>query len=336
MDYSRLYQFTPSTEGGATLEPALPGTNDDDAHLTLFDSLKAVFHTHPRRQFGVFDADSDADNPASVFAGAAGDYRSQTIDADALGLKLALKIQAGMSSGEKSHPWYLWLICDQSGEGRVVYLFLFKHDDVHHITAQQTVTTGRTIQPNRLQYAVKLSVSEWQGGQSKTYLSYLAPKNKDPVTLVWNELIGFSEGADRSTQTEEFLTAVERYAEKLPPEQEQEYRTRVVNYCLDQDRAGEPVEIQALSRHVDEAAPEALMNFYTEHYEEPTTPLYADRKQLKRYTRFFGRDNDLSIGFSTLMLGRDIIYDESSGTLTIRVIPKSLKSQLARHVKKAE
>ncbi len=333
MNYSRLFQFTPaSTNGGVTLEPAVPGTNDDDAHLSLFDSLKAVFHTHPRRQFGMFDAES----PRSAFAAAVGDYQSQTIDTDELGLKLAQKILAEMNSVEKPQPWYLWLISDQGGDGKVIYLFLLKHDEVHHISAQQTVTTGRTIQPTRLQYAVKLSVSEWQSAQSKTYLSYLAPKNKDPITLIWNELIGFSEGADRSTQTEEFLTVVERYAEKLPPEQEQEYRTRVVNYCLDQDRAGEPVEIQALSRHVDEAAPEALMNFYTEHYEEPTTPLYTDRKQLKRYTRFFGRDNDLSIGFSTLMLGRDIIYDESSGTLTIRVIPKSLKSQLARHVKKAE
>jgi nucleoid-associated protein len=106
----------------------------------------------------------------------------------------------------------------------------------------------------------------------------------------------------------------------------------VVNYCLDQDRAGEPVELNALSRHVDEAEPEALKNFYTEHFAEPP-PLYADRKQLKRYTRFFGRDNDLSIGFSTLMLRRDILYDESSGKLTIRAIPKSLKSQLACHIK---
>lgn len=333
MNYSRLYQFTPaSTEVGATLDIALSGSNDDDAHQTLFDSLKAVFHTHPRRQFGLFDAEL----PTSAFAAAVGEYHSETIDADELGLKLARQIQTGINGSDKVQPWYLWLIGDQGGDGQILYLFLFKHDDVHHITAQQTVTTGRTIQPNRLQYVAKLSVSEWQSAQSKTYLSYLAPKNKDPITLAWNELIGFSEGVDRSTQTDEFLTAVDRYADELPPEKEQEYRTRVVNYCLDQDRAGEPVEIRALSRHVDEAAPEALMNFYTEHFEEPATPLYADRKQLKRYTRFFGRDNDLSIGFSTLMLGRDIIYDEDSGTLTIRALPKSLKSQLARHVKKAE
>ena len=333
MNYSRLYTFTPSTlEGAPTLEPALPDSNDDDAHQSLFDSLRAVFHTHPRRQFGVFDAAL----PSAAFAAGVSDYQNQKIDAAALGLTLAKQIQLKINNSEKSPPWYLWFISEQGGDGEILYLFLLKHDEVHHISSQQTVTIGCTIQPNRLQYAAKLSLTEWQSTQSKTYLSYLAPKNQDPITLAWNELIGFAEGTDRSAQTEEFLTAVDRYAEELPAEKEQEYRTRVINYCLDQDRVGEPVEIKALSRHVDEAAPEALMNFYTEHFEAPATALYTDRKQLKRYTRFYGRDNDLSIGFSTLMLGRDVIYDESSGTLTIRVIPKSLKSQLARHGKKPE
>jgi nucleoid-associated protein len=62
--------------------------------------------------------------------------------------------------------------------------------------------------------------------------------------------------------------------------------------------------------------------------------LYTDRNQLKRYTRLYGRDQDLSISFSTAMLGRHITYDENTGTLTIRAIPKALKSQLTRHIKK--
>ena len=70
--------------------------------------------------------------------------------------------------------------------------------------------------------------------------------------------------------------------------------------------------------------------------EAPPPALYTDRNQLKRYTRFYGRDQDLSISFSTLMLGRHIVYDEASDTLTIRAIPKSLKAQLSRHAKKRE
>ena len=281
---------------------------------------------------GVFDPAL----PHAALAAGVRDYHSQKLDAENLGLQLAGQIKQGLGNSELQHPWHLWFIIEHSGDDQFIYLFLLKHDESHHIAAQQIVTLGGTVQPSRLHYAAKVSLAEWQSDQSKTYLSYLTPKNQHPITVAWNALIGFAEGADRAAQTEEFLTVLERYAEALPPDKERDYRARVIDYCLDQDRAGEPVEIKSLSRRVDEDAPEALLNFLTTHIDEPAPALYADRKQLKRYTRFFGRDNDLSIGFSTLMLGRNIIYDESTETLTIRAIPKSLKLQLARYVKKSK
>jgi nucleoid-associated protein len=162
---------------------------------------------------------------------------------------------------------------------------------------------------------------------------YLAPRNSLPATQAWKALVGFAENAADAQKTEALLTAIDRYADKLPDEREHEYRAKVAEYCLDQDRAGAPVELKELSRHVDEDAPDALLDFLAQHMEEAALPLYTDRRQLKRYTRLFGRDNDLSIGFSTQMLGNNIIYDENAGTLTIRSIPRSLKSQLARHAR---
>jgi nucleoid-associated protein len=331
LNYSRIYQFTPSgTAGSPTFNSALSGSNGDDAHHYLFDSLRSVFHAHSRRQFGVFDAEL----PNTALAVGIRDYHSQIIDAEKLGLRLAEQIKQGVEGSDQQHPWYLWFIVEQNGAEQFIYLFLLKQDESYQIAAQQTVTIGGAVRPDRLQYAVKINLNEWVA-QSKTYLMYLAPKNQSPIMLIWKSLAGFAEGVDRAAQTEVLLTAIDRYADELPAEKEHDYRERVVEYCLDQDRIGAPVEIKALSRHVDEEAPAALMNFLTTHGEEPATELYTDRKQLKRYTRLYGRDNDLSIGFSTLTLGRNIIYDENTETLTIRAIPKSLKSQLARYVKKS-
>jgi nucleoid-associated protein len=341
LHYSRIYKianFSASAEPSLdkcsldkrSLDAALPGSNNDDAHNILFDSLRAAFHTHSRRQFGCFD---DA-LPDAALAASVGEYRSKKIDAENLGQQLARHIQQGLNGSEQSQPWYVWLIVESNNDDEIIYLFLLKHEESHYISEQQAVVVGGTIQPNRLQYAAKISLAEWQSAQSKTYLSFLTLKNQQPLTLAWNSLIGFSETTDRATQTEKLLTELESYGEELPPEQEREYRTRVVDYCLDKDKVGEPVEIKALSRYVNEEAPDALFNFLTDRIEDSAPALYADRKQLKRYTRLYGRDNDLSIGFSTMMLGQNIIYDESTETLTIRAIPKSLKSQLAKYVKK--
>lgn len=332
MNYSRIFQFLPAaSEEDPAFDTALSGSNEDDTHAGLFDSLRATFHTHSRRQHGIFDAHL----PSSALAVGIDDYHGETLDAENLGLRLAQHFRQGMNGGDLPHPWYLWLVIEQSGDEKFIYLFLLKQDESYHIGTQHTVAAGRAIRPERLQYAAKVSLTEWLA-KSPTYLTYLAPKNQAPITLAWKTLTGFAENIDQAAQTEVLLTAIDRFAEELPPEKEHDYRARVVAYCLDQDRMGEPVEIKALSRHVDEEAPSALSNFLTKHIEAPTEAMYTDRKQLRRYTRFYGRDNDLSIGFSTLMLGRNIIYDESTETLTISAIPKSLKSQLSRYAKKSE
>lgn len=332
MNYSRIYRFTPAAPAPEPiLESALPGSNNDDAHGSLFDSLRATFHSHARRQHGVFDPEL----PDSPLAAGIGDFHAANLDAETLGLRLAERFRQQLGGANLQHPWYLWFIVEQNGDEKFVYLFLLKQDESYHIGAQHTVGIGAAIRPDRLSYAAKINLAEWHA-RSETYLAYLTPRSPRPITAAWKAMVGFAESIDQAAQTEVLLTAIDRYAEELPAEKEHDYRARVAEYCLDRDRSGEPVELKALSRHVDEEAPAALLDFLAQHIEEPKAALYADRAQLKRYTRLYGRDNDLSIGFSTQMLGRHIIYDERSETLTIRSIPKSLKSQLARYARKAE
>ncbi len=331
MNYSRIYQFTPSAGGDdVALACALPGSNADDAHGDLFDSLRAAFHSNARRQHGIFDV--EAATPA--LATAIGDYHAQTLEAEAMGIRLAEQLKQGMNGVDLRHPWYLWFVIEQNGADEFIYLFLLKQEESHRISGEHTVVSGAAIRPDRLQYAVKVSIGEWQA-RSQTCVTHLAPRSQSPVTLAWKALVGFAENVEQAAQTEVLLAAVDQYAEELPAEEAHEYRARVAEYCLDRDRVGERVEMEALSRHVNEDAPSALLDFLAGNIEEPAPALYADRKQLKRYTRLFGRDNDLSIGFSTAALGRHIIYDERTETLTISAIPAALKSQLARYAKKS-
>lgn len=350
MIFSRIYQFAPGGQfapdgqfapgsqlapGGSTAEvvvnAAAPGANEDDIHENFFDSLRAVFHGNSRRQHGAFDPEATG----AALPGGIADYRAQTIDAEQFGARLAAAFKQGLGESGLQQPWYLWLVLERSGETEFVYLFLLKHEESFRLSARHTVVADGAIRLDRLHYAAKVNLTEWQA-QSDTALTYLAPRNQNAATLAWKALIGFAENVEHAQKTAALLTAIDRYADSLPEEKEHEYRAKVAEYCLDQDRIGAPVEIRELSRHVDEEAPAALLDFLTEHIEEPATPLYTDRRQLKRYTRLFGRDHDLSIGFSTQMLGSQIIYDERAGTLTLRNIPASLKSQLARHSKKSE
>lgn len=333
MKFSRIYHFT-SSDGQinrvASPADAIPNNTNDDAHEILFDKLRSVFLTHPRRQFGFFET-----SPEAEVAILLKNYQLQQIDNAQLAEQLASQFQSGLPQ-EQDINVYLWLVIDHSGDSDVLYVFLLQHDESFHISPQLTVRSGPSLFTNRLQYGARVHLNEWLNDNVQTYLSMVAPRNQHPQTLAWNTFIRFHEGLDRAAKTEEFLGSVEQFTQTLEPEKAQEYRSKVVDYCLDQDKQGMPVELRALSEHVDDAAPNALLNFLKERIEEPPQGIYTDRKQLRRYTRFFGRDQDLSIGFSTAMLGNHISYDEHSDTLTIRAIPKALKSQLRQYLKKPE
>jgi nucleoid-associated protein len=61
--------------------------------------------------------------------------------------------------------------------------------------------------------------------------------------------------------------------------------------------------------------------------------LMMDRRALRRYVKFAGRDKDLAISFSSYQLHHRVHYDTESDTLSITGIPKALRSQLLGHLK---
>lgn len=337
MKFSRIYHLTVrdgQIHRSASPLDAIHNESDEGAHELLFDKLRSVFLTHPRRQFGFFEASPEAEVSTVLKC-----YHRQEIDDTQLADQLASQFQSGLliePPTDQNVNVYLWLVIDRSGDSDVVYAFLLQHDESFHISPQLTVCSGPSLFTNRLQYGARVHLNEWLNDNVQTYLSIVAPRNQQPQTLAWNTFIRFSEGLNRAAKTEEFLGSIEQFTQTLEPEKAREYRSKVVDYCIDQDKQGMPVELRALSEHVDDAAPAALLNFLKERIEEPPQGIYTDRKQLRRYTRFFGRDQDLSIGFSTAMLGNHISYDEHSDTLTIRAIPKALKSQLRQYLKKAD
>lgn len=330
MKYSRVFSLTPSPSGEElVLRSASADSNDDDLHLGLFDHLRSVFHTHSRRQFGLFDPESEQ----TFFPRLLTEYHQKTLDAAGLCQQLAEQFKESLALIEQKCTCFLWFVLDQHEDEEFIYAFLLDQENALYISPELKVANTSNVNPSRLQHAFKINLAEWQQ-ESQKYLTFLTVKNQLPKTLAWNKFVNFSEAINRAAQTEAFLNVVEQFTEAMPPQQEQEYRAKVVEYCLDQEKNGEPVEIQALSRHVNEAEPEAFYNFIKEQTEEPSEPIYPDRNKLKRYTRVSGRGQDLSISFSTLLIGSDIIYDDNSGTLTIRALPESLKSQIKRYLKK--
>ena len=103
-----------------------------------------------------------------------------------------------------------------------------------------------------------------------------------------------------------------------------------MDYCLDQGKLGEPVRYKELSQYIDEDSPEQFETFAKDQQQDstPKEEFIPDRKCLKRYVTYSGRNKDISLSFAAKLLGDDIRFDRQNESIVINNLPKSLLKQL--------
>jgi nucleoid-associated protein len=304
--------------------------DNDSNHQALMDKLLLSVQSHASKQYGHFDQER-LSTPC---------YKA--LSSYALGQKpFAVIEQAWPEWVEQTFTelqdeveYYLWLSQAGPDDNAPLSLFLFKQEESHFFNAKLRLNTGRCIYPSKLKYAAVIDPLKWQQ-HSQQYMTVICPKTADPVTEAFSRLISFHQSIDRAVETEEFLSMVERYANEVIPDKKKEVTSRVFNYCFDQDRQGQSVNVKKLSEYMDEQEPEAFEKYVAANLESAREDWHPDRRRVQRYTKFYGRDDNISISFSSMMFGDDILFDERNNTLTIRSLPKSLVEQLKRYMKKS-
>ena len=60
--------------------------------------------------------------------------------------------------------------------------------------------------------------------------------------------------------------------------------------------------------------------------------IYAHRNSLNKICPLLPPEKELSISFSSDMMGGNVVFDPQSGELSLKTIPKSLQQQLAKYL----
>jgi nucleoid-associated protein len=173
--------------------------------------------------------------------------------------------------------------------------------------------------------------------------------------------IGFTDTLNTQAETEEFLSISDQYSQTLPEEQRYEYKAKVVDYCMEQDLRGDPVVFDELADHLaaetKSHSSEEFSHFIIDKKKETRqqqrgnsglspellagqgapmieveeaikAELIPDRKQLRKFIRYSGKNKGLSISFSANLMGEGIEFDAANKRLIVNAIPESLLNQL--------
>lgn len=297
--------------------------------VSLFEQFKQCFQRSGAKQYGRFDP-ARADNPLP------GWLREQTQGKSTfctVSRRIMEHLQQRMDNHQEPFSAHIMIAVDTVMTQDQWYLFWIEHVDASHIDIDLEVAATRYIDSGKLHFGARLFIDEWLQQDSPKYLSVIASRGNKILTDAFVDFIGFNVGLDLVEDTTEFLQIVDQYMDTLPEETTADVKGRIVDYCVEQDKSGAPIIFDELSSQLDPSTPEQFAHFVTQQQKQPKSEIYADRNCLKRYTRFFGRDNAMSISFSSDLYGEEVVYDETAETLTIRRIPKSLKQQLLNQKK---
>ncbi len=303
--------------------------------ISLFTQLKQSLQRSATRQYGLFDPDQ-SDNPLASWLTK---YSQDEIGFVSVSKKMTEQIKVVLneqSSSEENEPFsaHLLYVVEELMDHQYLYLFWINHSDAQYIDSQLDVGNLSFVSGNKLNYVLKLDFSQWAIKDWQQYLTIQTSRSSKELTHAFLKFSGFLSGVNLQQQTDEFLNIVDQYSQSLDREESNQTKNTIVNYCVDQDMQGNPINFDSLSQVLNEQEPEKFSEFVKENQETPQEEIYAHRNSLKKYVRFYGREKDLSISFSSDRIDDNISFDQETGSLTFKQVPKSLQAQLAKYLKK--
>lgn len=298
--------------------------------VSLFEQLKLSFQRSTQKEYGLFNPEL-TDNPIPALLQKTLD---ETVGFSSMTHQLMEHLKLQFEKTQEPFNAHVLFVMDELIEQEFFYVFWITHTDAQFVNTDLEVDTLEYVNPSKLNFAFKIGVEQWKVEGWDQYMSHVAARGNKELSEAFSQFSGFISSVNLKEQTESFLEVVDDYIEKQDPGISERLKSKIVEYCIDQDMSGSPVDIEDLSSQLSEDKPDEFASFVMEKKPEVKKEIYTDRASLKKYVRFFGRDKNLSISFSSEMFGDNIIFDENEDQLILKQIPKSLKAQLTRYIKR--
>ena len=307
----------------------------------LFDILKTSFNARISRKHGSFDTTVESSMLAleiDTFLNDDGHFKALTTV-----FMKQLEDKLNTENGDiNAHFLFFTEENDQQKDKQnVFYLFIVNQNEYLTISDTLEITPSYSIDTGSSLCGLKLNIDDWKDRPKYHYLTLVPPKGNEVLSDALHDLSGFGNSIDRAKSTKEFLDNLDSFTQHVPAEKQKEFREQVIGYCEEQESKDEAVHIPTLSQSIEGIDCEKFIREMLPHNpaqddsdDEAEQELMIDKKSLRRYIKFSGRDKDLSLTFSTNQLDESVFYNEDNESLTITNIPKGLKKQLVSHFKR--
>ncbi len=250
------------------------------------------------------------------------------------------QFQQTLEQAESLLDAYVFFVEEKLEMGDTLSVYLIEHLSGLYLDGELAMDESLYLDTSGYNLAARIQLQDWLEGESSTYLTLIRSRGDKDIAEAFTQFIAFTDKQDIKQETAEFLQIVDDFSQTLDEATAKITRTKVVNYCLEQNKAGKAVAIADLSQNLAEEVksyePERFMRYVETSKPDIKPEFIPHAGQIRNYVRISGRNESLSMSFASDCLGREIEYDADKDVLTIRNLPLSLKARLIKHLKESQ
>lgn len=179
----------------------------------------------------------------------------------------------------------------------------------------------------------RIDLTQWQTlAESKRYLTFLKGRLGRKVADFFLDFLDAEVGLDPKLENRSLLQAVEDYCQTVPlaASEQQACRQQVYDYCQQQHKQGEEIQLQAIAETLPNDQQGGFSQFTAQQDYQLAESFPADSSTLRQLTKFSGSGGGVTLSFDAKLLGEKVLWDEATQSLTIKGIPPNLQDQLQR------
>lgn len=332
----------PSNSGSVELSLREAPWPINDVSLVCFNAVKQGSLSRSNKDYGGLD-------PDHPFTALVSKLDSDDINFQAFSTESMSLFKKTLADSELSIHYHVLFALESLESGKVLHSYFLEQNEAYYIDAKLDIEPSLSLD-TVIKFGLKVNIAELLDTESDKHnraITLFRFRGDKAVNAFLEKSTGFGNKQDIGSETDALLETVTEYTRKLPDDVASFTKSQVVNYCLEQDKSGEKVALKDLSNELAEqldahqssfassseqsyTPPPRFENFALENNKDLSHELIADKNKLKNFMRISGRNEQMSMSFSSSCLGDSIVYDPSSDSLTVKNIPSSLKSRLMK------
>ncbi|MCG3724686.1 nucleoid-associated protein YejK [Vibrio cincinnatiensis] len=301
--------------------------DNDTSTENLVAELHRVFNAKAGKGFGSFKSDSEVQRWLQALRKGEEDFYT-------FSQMSAQRLKNELIKYPFADEGILVLAEYQSLSTHFLFIGLLPLNQSLKVTEGLDISATDYLDISKMDIAARVNLSSFETDKdSNRYLSYIKGRVGRKVSDFFLDFLQADIGLDPKQQNLVLMQAVEDFCSdaKLEKEEAISYKRQVYDYCNDQIKSGDEVQVKELSGELPPSQEgTSFFEFTRQHGYELEESFPGDRSTVRKLTKYVGAGGGLNISFDSLLMGERVFYDPETDTLTIKGTPPNLREQLTR------